>query len=242
MQAAYRQYVRREWDKFLGEKHQGNWRIEFERPDLPAEVTPQNMPHIQDEVIREGRTRVLAGSKGNGQGHEPAVIAPITLRGEVLGTLSLLDIDPNREWTDEEITLVETVSEQLGLTLENVRLFDDTQQRATREQLTREITDKMRASPDVGSIIQTGLAELTKALGVSRSYVKLTAQLEELQAQANDDQVSPKELKRNDDIEEIRERLKQGGQQNWLDASGGQTQLSPTPAPPNNVSDQVEES
>jgi hypothetical protein len=70
------------------------------------------------------------------------------------------------------------VSEQLALTIENLRLFDDTQKRATREQLTRQITDKMRAAPDVDSIIQTGLAELAKALNVSRAYVKLTTQPE----------------------------------------------------------------
>jgi GAF domain-containing protein len=74
------------------------------------------------------------------------------------------------------MALVETNSEQLALTVENLRLFDSAQQRATREQLTREITDKMRAAPDVESIIQTGLGELAKTLGISRSYVKLSPQ------------------------------------------------------------------
>ena len=98
---------------------------------------------------------------------------PIALRGQQIGRLSLQDLDPDREWSSEELALVETVSEQLAQTIENLRLFDDTQQRAVREQLTREITDKMRAAPDVETIIQTGLTELAQALGVSRSYVKL---------------------------------------------------------------------
>ena len=88
------------------------------------------------------------------------------------------DIDPNRKWTAEERALVEAVSEQLAQTVENLRLFDNTQQRAVREQLTRGITDKMRAAPDVDAIIKTGLTELSKALGVPRTYVKLNPKVE----------------------------------------------------------------
>ena len=65
------------------------------------------------------------------------------------------------------------VAEQLALTVENLRLFDDTKRRAMREELTRQITDKMHAAPDIDTIVQTGLTELAQALGVSRTYVKL---------------------------------------------------------------------
>jgi len=71
------------------------------------------------------------------------------------------------------------VSEQLAQTVENLRLFENTQQRAGREQLTREITDKMRAAPDVETIINTEVKVLSEALGVSRTYVKLSPDLEE---------------------------------------------------------------
>jgi GAF domain-containing protein len=91
----------------------------------------------------------------------------------------LQDLAPERQWTAEEIALVESVSEQLALTVENLRLFDDTQKRAGREQITREITDKMRAAPDMDTIIQTGLRELAKALGASRTYIKLNPDMEQ---------------------------------------------------------------
>lgn len=148
VEAAYRQYVRREWQQFLGDHHQGQLHIEHQAAALP----PQDAPDAPEQ----------------------AIFAPIALRGQKIGSLTLQDIDPNRTWTAEERALVETVSEQLALTIENLRLFDNTQQRAVREQLTREITDKMRAAPDVETIIQTGLGELANVLGVSRAYVKLT--------------------------------------------------------------------
>lgn len=183
VEATYRQYVQREWEHFLGEQHQGAVRIEHQATDdLALNIEPARLDAklagLQDEVISEGRTKVVAGIKENGHSAEPAIVAPIALRGQVIGTLSLQDLILDRQWSTEEVALVETVSEQLAQTLENLRLFEDTQKQATREQLTRQITDKLRAAPDMDTIIQTGLTELAKALNVSRAYVKLTTKPE----------------------------------------------------------------
>jgi PAS domain S-box-containing protein len=183
IEATYRHYVHREWEHFLSEQHQGAMRIEHQAADdLALNIEPARLDAtlagLQDEVIDDGKTKVVAGVKANGHSTEPAIVAPITLRGQVIGTLSLQDLIPDRQWTAEEVALVETVSEQLAQTLENLRLFQDTQKQATREQLTRQITDKLRAAPDIDTIIQTGLTELAKALNVSRAYVKLTTKPE----------------------------------------------------------------
>jgi PAS domain S-box-containing protein len=186
VEAAYRQYVRQEWERYLQEQHRGRWHIKHQQTGVEIEPdTEERLAKVQDEVFREGKTRIVRGTDKNGdsqlasEGHNAtaSIVAPIALRGQVIGTLNLQDIAPNRNWTAEEIALVETVSEQLALTVETLRLFDDTRRRATREQLTRQITDKMRVAPDVDTIIQTGLTELAKALGVSRTYVKLSPSL-----------------------------------------------------------------
>ncbi|MBN1994311.1 MAG: GAF domain-containing protein [Anaerolineae bacterium] len=180
VEAAYRQYVRQEWEQYLQEQHQNRWHIEYKQAEI--EKSAQDwLTEIQEKVLREGKTEV-ANSPTNGDSveadhHTAAIVTPISLRGQVIGTLNLQDLAPDRNWTAEEVALVEAVSEQLALTVENLRLFDDTQRRATREQLTHQITDKMRVAPDVDSIIQTGLTELAKTLGVSRTYVKLSPSL-----------------------------------------------------------------
>ncbi len=180
VESAYRQFVRREWEQFLGEQHAGGWHIEHGPASQSSEQERETLNELKNDVIREGTVKVRPGVN-NGRKIEPALVAPIALRGEVIGTLSLQDISPDRKWTDEEMALVQAVSEQLALTVENLRLFDDTQKQASREQVTRQIADKMRAAPDVESIIQTGLTELGKALDVSRTYVKLTVKPEEVE-------------------------------------------------------------
>jgi GAF domain-containing protein len=162
VEATYRQYVQQEWGQFLGEQHHGRWRIEH---------------------------AALATEPGDNGNHKAAIEAPIALRGQQIGSLRLEDLDPTRRWTAEEKALVEAVSQQLAQTVENLRLFDETQQRAGREHLTRQITDKMRAASDVDSIIETGLSELAKALGVSRTYVKLSPKADSSKIEAVRDEL-----------------------------------------------------
>jgi GAF domain-containing protein len=188
VESAYRQYVRQEWERYLQEQHQDRWHIEHQQAGVEIEPgTEEGLTKVQDEVFREGKTKIIRATDDNGdsqfvsegQNETAAIVAPISLRGQVIGTLNLQDIAPDRNWTAEEIALVEAVSEQLALTVETLRLFDDTRRHASRQQLTRQITDKMRAAPGVDAIIETGLTELAKALGVSRTYVKLTSSTEQ---------------------------------------------------------------
>jgi GAF domain-containing protein len=176
VQGAYRQYIQREWEEFLSGQQQSSLHVEHQQKAAPT-IFNDELAKAQAEVAHEGKAKVIAPP--NVAPTQPVIVAPIALRGQVIGTLSLQDIDPDRYWTDEEKALVETVSEQLALTVENLRLFDDTQKRALREQMTRQIADKMRAAPDIDSIVQTGLNELAKALNVSRAYVKLTTKPED---------------------------------------------------------------
>ena len=173
VQATIRQYVHQQWEQFLGENYQGNWRVQHQDPHSELKEDVALLEQLQQAVLNRGETQILAGPHGNGHQGHAALVSPIPLRGQVIGTLSLEDIDPDRNWGEDEIALVEAVSEQLALTIENLRLVENTQKRATREQLARQITDKMRTFPDADAIIQTGLDELAKALGASRTYVKL---------------------------------------------------------------------
>ena len=179
VEGAYRQYVRREWDQLLHEKYGGRLQVEYSPEPLANDkiVThpPLNGTHKNDSLAAESSALV---AKPN----QTSLVTPLKLRGEVIGALKLQDDASDRQWTAEEMALVETVSEQLSQTIENLRLFEDTQQRATREQLTRQITDKMRAAPNIETIIETGLSELSKVLGVSRTYVKLVRSKKEDQS------------------------------------------------------------
>ena len=56
----------------------------------------------------------------------PVVVAPLLVRGEIIGALGVQD-DPQSPLSEQDLALVEEVSEQVALALESARLFEQTQ-------------------------------------------------------------------------------------------------------------------
>lgn len=101
-----------------------------------------------------------------------ALQLPLMVQNLPIGQL-IVQNSPGQNWSQDEILLVEAVADQLAQKTENLRLFEETQQQATREQITRQIADKIRASRDVETALKTAAQELTQALGVARTVIKL---------------------------------------------------------------------
>jgi hypothetical protein len=101
------------------------------------------------------------------------VIAPLIARGAVIGTLELGLIDPDRRLDEEELNLLEQISVQVATALDSSRLFTQTASRAERERLVAEITTKVRASNDPGTIIETAVRELRLALNAKHAQIRL---------------------------------------------------------------------
>ena len=109
---------------------------------------------------------------GNGNGYESV---PVVVQNKAIGQLSVKKSENHRLTLDEH-ALLSAVAQQLAQKAENLRLFEQTQQRATREQIARQITDKIRSSKDIESALKTAAVELSKALSTSRAVVDIQVQ------------------------------------------------------------------
>lgn len=98
--------------------------------------------------------------------------APVVVQNEAIGQLAV-EMPAQRDLSTDEQNLLTAVAQQLAQKVETLRLFEETQQRATREQLARQIADKVRASRDIESALKTAAEELSKALGATRTIVNL---------------------------------------------------------------------
>jgi GAF domain-containing protein len=76
------------------------------------------------------------------------------------------------------LQLYEALTDQASVALERARLLEAAQRRAAREQAIRQVTERMRRSVDVESILQNTVAELARALGAPRAYVRLGIEAE----------------------------------------------------------------
>ncbi len=171
LEATHRLYLRGQWAEFASTLRAPSY--ERTQPGVPplGDTIP---PEVEQAITRR---EVVVQSNTDGA-EQAALVAPISLRGEVIGALGLHETGNKRQWTDDEIALIEAVAEQMALALENARLFEQTQRSAARERLIREITARVRSAVDIESILQTTVQEVSKALGVSRGLVRLGTEAE----------------------------------------------------------------
>ena len=99
---------------------------------------------------------------------------PLILRGIKIGTLKLNDPDPNRIWTDDEISLVQATADRTALAIENARLLQDAQKRAAKERTIGEISSKIGSLVNLENIVQTTIEELGSTLPGTEIAIQFT--------------------------------------------------------------------
>jgi GAF domain-containing protein len=95
---------------------------------------------------------------------------PLVVAGRVTGVLDIHSAKQNAFGADE-IAILQTLSGQLAVAVQNARLFSQVSQRAERERKVVEITSHIRSTNDISSILQTAVSELRRALGISSGTV-----------------------------------------------------------------------
>lgn len=102
-----------------------------------------------------------------------AVQIPIQLRGQVIGRLKLNKVDPQHQWTEDELAVARATAERVALALESARLLDEAQGRAARERTIGEISAKIGASVRTENILKTAAKELNQILEGAEVLIRL---------------------------------------------------------------------
>lgn len=111
-----------------------------------------------------------AGDVEQIDGSQPIEV-PLTLRDQVIGSL-VLETGPEG-FTPAENALLDSVATQAALALENVRLLQESQSHAQREEQINQISNQVRASTNMQTVLQNTVRELGKVLGASRTFIQL---------------------------------------------------------------------
>lgn len=100
--------------------------------------------------------------------HPPQnLVVPLIAKGYVIGFISLA----GEVFDAQSVNLLEDISEQLAVAVENARLYWRTQNQASREFLVNHITKAIRNSLQIDSILQTTVDEVGRVLGGSRCII-----------------------------------------------------------------------
>ena len=98
---------------------------------------------------------------------------PIKLRGLTLGALSIYMGKHSKDYTNEEASLIQTITDRLALALESARLLEDSQRAAAKEQTIGEITGKIGSSVNLRNVLQTAVEELGQNIPGSEIVIQL---------------------------------------------------------------------
>lgn len=100
------------------------------------------------------------------------VSIPISLRGENIGTL-IVQVPRSEKINTDQMDLIKAVAERVALSAENARLFEETNQRAEREQVISDIAAKISTSVRTENILKTTAKELNQLLDGAEVLIKL---------------------------------------------------------------------
>jgi len=163
-----------ELEAFHGQRVREDWQEERARRLSAYRYTQAGVVPVSSSSTPETEPLPFHGRPLFQQdGDNRRLIAPIRLRKEAFGSI-VLNQDPEQEpWSPEELAIVEEVSNQVALALENARLLETTQRRATQERLIGEITANIRESLDLDVVLQTAVREMGEALDIAEVQVRM---------------------------------------------------------------------
>ncbi|MFL5921629.1 MAG: SpoIIE family protein phosphatase [Gaiellaceae bacterium] len=126
---------------------------------------PQPLTPVPPQAFRSGRAVVLDAqtAKALGAGHEPlvpflergssAAVIPLATQAEILGTLTLVSLDPERPVAGDVLEAASSIAGQAALALDNARLYQ--QQKQFADSMQRSLLPRSQPSArglDVGAV------------------------------------------------------------------------------------------
>lgn len=162
--STFEKYVKQEWNNFSQQvRHTG---FVFDGKQVMA-MDPSAKREQPRAVVQTGSLVLEKGAASS------AVSIPIKLRGQIIGILDVRSKKGPRDWSREEIMLLEAAAERAALALENARLLDSAQRRAARERTIGEISAKIGGASDFNSILRTTVEEMGRRIGAAEVVFEL---------------------------------------------------------------------
>lgn len=161
-------YIRQEWKSFSRQMRQNGFIFDGRQV---ASLLPPSQSERARYTAQTGRLNLEKVSAN--------VTVPIKLRGQTIGILEVRPKKGHREWTDDEIALLEAAADRAAFALENARLVETAQRRAARERAIGEIAAKIGTVSERNLILQAAVEGLGRKIGNSEIIIEMDTHIEE---------------------------------------------------------------
>jgi len=113
-------------------------------------------------------TRYIEGSPNT----RSEMAIPLLYRSELLGVLNV-ESEQFSAYAENDEELLGTLGGSLAAIIANARLLEQIRAQAERERILFEISDKIRRTTDIETILSTTASELTRAVGATSARIKV---------------------------------------------------------------------
>jgi GAF domain-containing protein/HAMP domain-containing protein len=159
LRTAYAEYTQKSWSEWSRGSRSG-----YRLQGTQIEYTGEENPEIN--MVWESGEQVIVPN-----GAQSTLAIPLKLRETTFG---VIDLKINNDNIPEEmIELVNDIGERIAMALDNARLLEETQRSAAREQLTAEITAKIRETMDIETVLRTATTEIGRSMGLAALDIQL---------------------------------------------------------------------
>ena len=142
---------------------------------LPDMDVTQSIDEARQMVFSHTEPTVVSPK----QGGKEILVAPIKLQRNIIGALQIHSQEGNQQWNEDDLKIIETILDQFSQAAENLRLSDSNLKQANREQVIRQITEKMRMATNLETLVEVAASELGEQLGAAHAIVELGAEKEQ---------------------------------------------------------------
>ncbi len=102
------------------------------------------------------------------------VTIPVNVRGITIGEIEMAKEDQSAVWSNDEIKLLQTLSDQLGAALDSARLFNESQLRASSEQVISEVSSHLWETMDINTILKNTAQNLRQSLDLPELTIRMS--------------------------------------------------------------------
>jgi len=162
VQRAYGEQSQLGWQELLHQERMHGYRSSSDGNIYPLE-----------EKENENLEKAMQGNQTTLNDGNLTANIPIMVRGNSVGALQLSKPDSAKSWDQKDLDLAKTLTTELSRAMDSARLFDETRQQADRERVVGEISNRMRETMNVESVVRLAADELYKLLELENITIHL---------------------------------------------------------------------
>jgi GAF domain-containing protein len=133
--------------------------------EVPKNLAPELLRKLEGGkpvIVQQGSQDVSLAEQKN-----DTLLIPLMIFNQMIGVIGLEQEDSSHTWTEDEIAIAQAAANRAALSLENARLLEESQRRASKERMILESTARIGSAINIENILQSTAEELERVLGDS---------------------------------------------------------------------------